>query len=81
VVIKPLTSDMLKKLDQIEEETELIQDSGREGKKLMLDKPVEQRRTQSQPPVVIPRLNLPKTKTDKEERDDKLKGKSNFIPH
>ena len=81
MVIKPLTSDMLKKLDQIEEETELIQDSGREGKKLMLDKPVEQRRTQSQPPVVIPRLNLPKTKTDKEERDDKLKGKSNFIPH
>lgn len=47
----------------------------------MLDEPVEQRRTQSQPPVVIPRLNLPKTRTDKEERDDKLKGKSNFIPY
>ena len=79
-MIKTLTSDMLKKLDQIEEETELIQDSGREGKKLMLDEPVEQRRTQSQPPVVIPRLNLPKTRTDKEEREDKLKGKSNFNP-
>jgi hypothetical protein len=46
----------------------------------MLDEPVEQRRTQSQPPVVIPRLNLPQTRTDKEEREDKLKGKPNFNP-
>jgi hypothetical protein len=45
----------------------------------MLGEQPPERRTQSQPPVVIPRLNLPKTRTDKEEREDKLKGKSSLL--
>jgi hypothetical protein len=50
IVISSLTSDMLKKLDEIKEETEVVVESpGRENKK----------RTQSMP-VLIPRLNLPK---------------------
>ena len=50
----------------------------------MLDETIaveqQHRRTQSQPPVIIPRLNLPKTRTDKEAREDKLKGKPTFYP-
>ena len=42
----------------------------------MLGEQPPERRAQSQPPVVIPRLKLPKTRTDKEEREDKLKGNS-----